>query len=182
VDAKNSVALLASRCSNTTPLRGGFYAAQLALYLAYYESSQFAVISFRGYLTQTDAMLRQVGSLLGLESHINRPQLAALGSAMLGALAQTDGDAPQAVHSSIRAHARTMKASRHNTAALPHSLDPDAHRALDMFYEPSIRDLGVLLHEHTNKGMAVLPRGIFYAVCAATSPLETARALLSVSV
>jgi hypothetical protein len=170
VDANNSVALHASKCRIGNPLCGGLYAAQLARWLAYYESSQFAIVSFRAYVTQTDAVFRQIGSFLGLEART---------AATLGARERTEGDAPQAVPS-IRAHGReAMKASWINSQP-QHALDPDARQALDMFYEPSIRDLGALLREHTNKGMAVLPRGVYDAVLAATSPLETAREVLSV--
>jgi hypothetical protein len=66
---------------------------------------------------------------------------------------------------------------RQNAGRKKHMPHARVLQLLDTFYEPSIPELGVLLDEHSKRGMAVLPRGVLYAD-AATTPSEMGRAFL----
>jgi hypothetical protein len=72
-----------------------------------------------------------------------------------------------------------VEARRQNGGRRKHMPHPRALQLLDTFYEPSIPELGVLLDEHSKRGMAVLPPGVLHAGAAANTPSEMGRAFLS---
>jgi hypothetical protein len=184
IDVTDSEALFNSKCRSPGPpiaasLSGGLYVTHLAEYLRVFDSAQFAIISFGGYIRRPKDVLEQLGTFLGIETDFVRRQLAAI-----------DGPqaAPPAAHLSwfevedraaaalpFHAGRRTMEASHANSHRKKHALSPRVRQLLDDFYAPSIRDLGHLLLEHSKRGMIVLPRGIMASNLTAGSSTQLMR-------
>jgi hypothetical protein len=84
IDVKNSEALFNSDCGSAHPagagLSSGLYAAQLQHYLQRFDSSQFAIISFGGFVRQPVDVLAGLGTFLGLQPNLVRLKASSRGS------------------------------------------------------------------------------------------------------
>lgn len=127
--------------------------------LSHFAASQIAIISFKGYTERTEHVLSHLQTFLGLPMNLGGQRGREANKSMI--------DSTDAVRAAVRGlpanttqqlEAQQLVAT-HANHGKKSSFGEAGRTALDKFYKPHIRELGVLLLKHEG-GMLVLPTDV----------------------